>query len=93
VFYGDDDRGRSILCVQSTLSVNWINSVTVPLPGFLPMPSLQFGLLRPDRSVLVDLEVRFDVQLDGDSFIGFSPGNNPAGSVLLQYSLWPCFAA
>ena len=94
-----DDVGTWRLCGENTSHTTLLNeegngnSVTVPLPGFLPMPFLQFGLLRPDRSVLVDLEVRFDVQLDGDSFIGFSPGNNPAGSVLLQYSQWPCFAA
>jgi hypothetical protein len=94
-----DDIGTWRVCGENTSHQTLIDeegngrTVTVPLPGFLPMPFLQFGLLRPDRSVLVDLEVRFDVQLDGDSFIGFSPGDNPAGSVLLQYSQWPCFGA
>ena len=37
------------------------------------MPDIQFGLADHNLPVLVDLEVRFDIQLEGDSFIGFSP--------------------
>jgi len=94
-----DDIGTWRLCGETTSHRTLINeegngrTVVAPLPGFLPMPFLQFGLLRPDRSVLIDLEVRFDVQLEGDSFISFSPENNPAGSVLLRYFQWPCVAA
>ncbi len=94
-----DDIGTWRLCGEATSHRTLINeegegrTVVAPLPGFLPMPPLQFGLLRPDRSVLIDLEVRFDVQLEGSSFISFSPGNNPAGSVLLRYFQWPCVAA
>jgi hypothetical protein len=94
-----DDVGTWRLCGETTSLRTLIdeegngNTVVAPMPGFLPMPFLQFGLLRPDRSVLIDLEVRFDVQLEGSSFIGFSPEDNPAGSVLLRYAQWPCFAA
>jgi hypothetical protein len=35
------------------------------------MPPLQFACCAQIRSVLIDLEVRFDVQLEADSFIGF----------------------
>jgi hypothetical protein len=94
-----DDIGTWRLCGENTSWRTLIDEegngtgVNAPLPGFLPMPPLQFGLLRPDRSVLIDLEVRFDIQLEGDSFISFSPANNPAGSVLLRYFQWPCIAA
>lgn len=67
--------------------------VTAPLPGFLPIPTLEFSLARPDRAVIVDLEVRFDVMLEGSSFIGFSPGNDPSNSVLLRHFQWPCLPA
>lgn len=94
-----DDAGTWRLCGENTSLRTLIDeenngrSVTAPLPGYLPMPFLQFGLLRPDRSVFIDLEVRFDIQLEGDSFIGFSPGQDPANSVLLRYFQWPCLPA
>ena len=63
------------------------------MPGHLPIPPLNFGLARPDRDIIIDIEVRFDIQLEGDSFIGFSPGDNPANSVVLRHFQWPCLAA
>lgn len=99
VFQFVDDIGTHRLCGENTRHRTLIYEegngvgVNAPLPGFLHMPSLQFGLLRPDRSIFVDLEVRFDIQLEGDSFIGFSPQNSPAGSVLLRTFQWPCVAA
>ncbi|GAB3845805.1 hypothetical protein GCM10028822_04870 [Hymenobacter terrigena] len=92
-----DDHGTWQLCGEST---EWRQLIdldgsgsgqTASLPGYLPMPALQFGLIRPDRSLLIDLEVSFHIQLEGSSYIGFSPDSNPAGSVVLRYFQWPIF--
>jgi hypothetical protein len=48
----------------------------------------QFSLADPNLPVLVDLEVRFDIQLEGDSFILFSPELNPMDSVLVITHQW-----
>ncbi len=58
------------------------------LSGFTPMPPVQFGLVRPDLSVWVDLEIRFDMQLEGWSQLVFSPEQNPMGSVVLRHPQW-----
>ncbi|GGE23371.1 hypothetical protein GCM10011390_48500 [Aureimonas endophytica] len=94
-----DDVGTWRLCGEATARRTWIDedgngrTVVAQMPGYLPMPFLQFGLIRPDRSIFVDLEVRFDIQLEGSSYIGFSPADNPANSVLLRHFQWPCYAA
>jgi hypothetical protein len=64
------------------------NFVNAFLSGFTPMPAVEFGLVRPDLSVWVDLEVRFDMQLEGWSHLAFSPDSNPMGSVVLQTPQW-----
>ena len=56
---------------------NNARSVNHGLPGFQPMPDIQFSLSDPNLPVLVDLEIRFDIQLEGDSLIQFSPEPNP----------------
>ena len=92
-----DDHGTWQLCGENTEWRQLIDldgsgsSQVASLPGYLPMPALQFGLLRPDRTLIIDLEVSFHVQLEGSSYIGFSPGSNPAGSVVLRYFQWPIF--
>jgi len=58
------------------------------LPGFRPMPPLQFGLADPGLSIWIDLEVRFDIQMEGWSCISFSPERNPMNSVLLRTFQW-----
>ncbi|MDW8803741.1 hypothetical protein P1P68_02700 [Streptomyces scabiei] len=63
-------------------------TVHAPLPGFQPMPSVEFSLADPNASIWVHLEVRFDMQLEGWSCLSFSPQPNPMGSVLLQHSQW-----
>jgi hypothetical protein len=94
-----DDQGTWQLCGENTEWRQLIyldgdgNGQTAALPGYLPMPALQFGLLRPDRTLLIDLEVSFHIQLEGSSYIGFSPGNNSSGSVVLRYFQWPVFPA
>ncbi|MEU1192469.1 hypothetical protein [Streptomyces sp. NPDC005859] len=67
---------------------NNARTVNAPLPGFLPMPSIEFSLADPNASIWVHLEVRFDMQLEGWSWLSFSPQPNPMGSVLLQHSQW-----
>ncbi|MGW6293105.1 hypothetical protein [Streptomyces sp. NPDC055058] len=63
-------------------------TVHAPLPGFLPMPPIEFSLANPHASIWVHLEVRFDMQLEGWSSLSFSPQPNPMGSVLLQHPQW-----
>jgi hypothetical protein len=58
------------------------------LDGFTPMPMVEFGVADPGLSVFIDLDVRFDIILEGDSRIGFVPGDNPMGSVLLRTFQW-----
>lgn len=58
------------------------------LDGFTPMPMVEFGVADPALSVFVDLDVRFDIILEGDSRIVFVPGSNPMGSVLLRIFSW-----
>ena len=64
---------------------SWVNSF---LPGFLPMPPIEFGLVDPNLSIWVQLEIRFDMQLEGWSHLAFSPEPNPMGSVLLRHPQW-----
>jgi|GEM_PF-4023348 len=90
-----DDIGTWRLCGENTTSRQLVDldgtgyGHSEALPGYQPMPSLQFGLLRPDRTLIIDLEVRFDVQLEGSSYISFSPQDNPSGSVITRYYQWP----
>jgi len=58
------------------------------LQGFTPMPPIEFGLADPSLSIWVQLEIRFDIQLEGWSSISFSPERNPMGSVLLRHPQW-----
>lgn len=60
--------------------------------GFVPMPMLEMSLIDSKEKVHVDLEVRFDIELEGDSYIGFSPQANPFQSVLLRHFQWPIAA-
>ncbi|WP_139280376.1 hypothetical protein [Rhodococcus tukisamuensis] len=90
-----DDIGTWRLCGENTSSRQLIDldgtgyGHTEPLPGYQPMPALQFGLPRADRPLIIDLEVRFDIQLEGSSYIAFSPEDNPSGSVITRYFQWP----
>lgn len=52
------------------------------LPGFQRMPTVEFGNIFP-QSVWAHLEVRVDVQLEGNSFLWLDP------EVLLRTSQWP----
>ena len=61
---------------------------TFGLPGFQPMPPLEFALLAPNETLIIDVEVRFDCQLEGSSMITFSPNSTPAGSVVVRYPQW-----
>jgi hypothetical protein len=52
------------------------------------MPPIEFGLVNPNLSIWVQLEFRFDIQLEGSSAIRFSPEPNPMGSVVLRHPQW-----
>jgi hypothetical protein len=58
--------------------------VHVGMPGFKPMPAVTFGNVNPSNSVWVQLEVRFNVQLEGaGTFVWMDP------EVLLRTFQWP----
>jgi hypothetical protein len=84
---------RVVLAVSAPDYRNLINeenngrSVMAILPGFVPL-MVEFGLVDPGATVWVDIEVRFDIQLEGWSFIAFSPNPNPMNSVLLRTPQW-----
>jgi len=59
-----------------------------PLPGFASMPLIQFGLADPGLPIMIELEVRFALQLEGASGVSFSPENNPSQSVVLNLPQW-----
>ena len=61
---------------------------TRPLPGFLSMPLIEFALADPNLPIWIELEVRFDIQLEGASGVAFSPGNDPSQSVVLKTEQW-----
>lgn len=44
--------------------------------------------LAPNETLIIDVEVRFDCQLEGSSMITFSPNSTPAGSVVVRYPQW-----
>lgn len=67
---------------------NRSRTVNHALPGFVPMPPIQIRDSAPNLDIIVDLEIHFDFELEGDSFIGISPQNNSAGSVLLRTFQW-----
>jgi hypothetical protein len=54
----------------------------------LTLPPVNFGLANPNFDIIVDIEVRFDMQLEGSSFLSFSPQQNPAQSVVVGVRQW-----
>jgi hypothetical protein len=60
----------------------------VHLGGFTPMPSIDFGLADPAAIIWIQSEIRFDINLEGDASIGFSPGPNPTNSVVTNQPQW-----
>ncbi|MGO4376932.1 hypothetical protein AB4Z19_01525 [Pseudoduganella sp. RAF19] len=68
---------------------NKSRAVHVDLPGFVPMPLLEMALADKRQQIIVDLEVRLDIEMEGDSYIGLSPQPNPFQSVLLRHFQWP----
>ncbi|MGW4239330.1 hypothetical protein ACWEJP_21340 [Streptomyces sp. NPDC004749] len=56
----------------------------VTLPGFQPMPSLVISSPSPGISIWAELEVRFDIQLEGNSVLWIHPND-----VLLRGFQWP----
>lgn len=65
-----------------------VGDAAVRLSGFMPSPVLDFGLADRSVSVWAQVEIRFDVDLEGDAFISFSPAPNPADSVVVRTFGW-----
>jgi hypothetical protein len=61
-------------------------TISKPMPGFQPMPMVVFGGLTIG-SVWAELEVRFDIQLEGNSFLWIDPA-----VLLLRTFQWPAVA-
>ncbi|MGW3736681.1 hypothetical protein [Streptomyces sp. NPDC005148] len=59
---------------------------SVALPGFQAMPSvvLDSSVISSEASIWAELEVRFDIQLEGNSFLWIDPDD-----ILLRYFQWP----
>ncbi|MGC1853331.1 MAG: hypothetical protein WA687_12915 [Solirubrobacterales bacterium] len=79
-------RGEAFKSKQLINEENGHHDVFIPLTGFEWMPWVWFGDIFP-QTVWSHLEVRFDVQLEGNSFLWLDP------NVLLRHSQWPVFAA
>jgi len=59
----------------------------VRLSGFMPSPEFDFGLVDRTQSVWAQVEIRFDVELEGDgAYIDF--GETPAGGVVVRTFGW-----
>jgi len=54
------------------------------LPGFQPMPSLVLNGIYAGAPIWAELEVRFDIQLEGNSFLWIHPFD-----VLVRHFQWP----
>jgi hypothetical protein len=65
-----------------------IGTKVVPLSGFMPMPVIDFGIRDRSVSIWAQVEIRFDLDLEGDALITFSPENNPADSVVVRTFGW-----
>jgi hypothetical protein len=60
-------------------------AVVANLPGFIRMPQVQFDIENSTLPVNFELEVRFEVELEGDSGLWFSSDPNSAvGSVFVR---------
>ena len=58
-----------------------------PMPGFQRMPEVQFAGINEGQSIWVELEVRFDIQLEGYGMLWADP------FVRLRTHQWPLLAA
>ena len=65
-----------------------IGTAYVPMSGYMPMPVLDFGIVTRNEPIWAQVEIRFDVALEGDARIRFSPDNNPANSVVVRSFGW-----
>ena len=57
-----------------------------PLSGFMPSPEFEFGIADRSQPVWAQVEIRFDVELEGDAAISF--GDNPADGVIVRTFGW-----
>jgi hypothetical protein len=65
-----------------------VGEKTVELSGWMPSPVIEFGILDRNAPIWAQVEVRFDIDLEGDALIMFSPEHNPANSVVVRACGW-----
>jgi hypothetical protein len=82
---GEAQRVDTLIHLENVVQVG---TQDVQLSGFMASPVLDFGIV--DRSVPIwaQAEIRFDVDLEGDALIMFSPEANPANSVVVRTFGW-----
>jgi hypothetical protein len=85
---GELQRVDTLIHLENVVQVG---TATVPLDGFMPTPTLEFGLVDSHLPVWAQVEIRFDIDLEGDALIRFSPDQNPAHSVVVRtFGWWAC---
>jgi len=82
---GESQRSDTLIHLENVVQVGTKN---VPLAGFMPMPVLEFGLIDRNLPIWAQVEIRFDIDLEGDALIMFSPEANPAHSVVVRTFGW-----
>jgi hypothetical protein len=82
---GERSESTTLIHLENIVSVG---TRVVPLSGFIPMPVIDFGLATRTEPVWAPVEIRFDIDLEGDARIKFSPENNPADSVVVRTFGW-----
>lgn len=71
---GDRQQSETLIHLENVFQVG---NQFVPLSGFMPMPVIDFGLVTRNEPVWAQVEIRYDIDLEGDALISFSPENNP----------------
>jgi hypothetical protein len=82
---GESVERQTIVHLENVVQVG--NQI-VPMSGFMRTPSIDFGLVTRTEPVWAQVEIRFDVDLEGDARIELSPQNNPANSVVVRAFGW-----
>jgi hypothetical protein len=77
--------------IENATLINMENIVTTDyrtaqLSGFMPSPEFDFGVVSRSEPVWAQVEIRFDVQLEGDAGISF--GENASDGVIVRTFGW-----
>ena len=82
---GERQNVETLINLENVVQVGFAD---VTLSGFMPSPKLEFGIVDRNVSIWAQVEIRFDVELEGDAQISFSPKPNPANSVVVRTFGW-----